>query len=223
MNNTLDLPLSGAGVLLFYNGKVVLGQRLKAPAVLAKDATPEVEFMGGRLEKEDGGDPFTAAEREFTEECGQKILVNDWKSRALPIYSSGRGVYKTLTCCLLIKLTAFEYESLVNADKEHDLWKDDKTRNMKHLTGRDALCKKEISGFVSVPFSDLIEYVSKFSKEVPSSGNRELDAKGFRVNTLNVTRLSTGAITKYALRAFNTSIVEEYSETINKFFNTANN
>lgn len=205
-----DIPFNGAGVLLVYEDQFIIGLRLKSPSVLAKDPTEELDFMGGRKEDADQEDPHVTAERELAEECGRKILEIDWRKRSTKLWFQGN--YVTGTWCFLVTLTKNEYDNLVAADLEHDNWKDNEPRIP---SGMVKPVKKEISGFVKVPIVDLLNYVKKFTATVKSSGNREFDAKGFRVNNkLKAIRIGTGQVYERALRAFNTALVEEHYDLV---------
>ena len=51
----------------------VLGIRIKKPKDLAKDPTPEVEYMGGKIEAEDGNDPLQTAYKDLL--CGKYVIL----------------------------------------------------------------------------------------------------------------------------------------------------
>lgn len=71
-------PYEGAGFLLSFNDFVILGQRIKKAEDLAKDPVTELEYMGGKIDPQDGNDPYKTASAELAEELGADILEKDW-------------------------------------------------------------------------------------------------------------------------------------------------
>ena len=215
MENT-HMPYEGAGFLLYYQNLFVLGIRYKKEADMKKDPTPEVEYMGGKIEVEDENDPLKTAFRELVEEIGQPILEDDWKSRVTPIHTYQPFSQKWIHCSLL-QLNENEYNKIFEVDKVHDAWPTDETRDLSSITGRSEPVRKAISAFVTVTKDQLLEYMYGFSK-TPASKNRMADAKAYRnsAKPLVVTRMSTNETFEYPLRGFNTVIFEEHVDAISK-------
>ncbi len=208
------MPYEGAGFLMYFAGKFILGIRIKKPEDAAKDPTVEVEYMGGKPEKEDQNDPLKTAFNELVEEVGRDVLEDDWRQRTIPIHTFQKFSKKWIWCTLL-KLTQVEYDRLKGADSDHDNWDVSETLDLSSITRRTAPTRKAISRFVEVEASELINYIKNFSI-VDTSNNRMNDAKGYR-NTfphLTVTSLFSRAQSSHPLRAFNTVIFEEHVSTI---------
>jgi len=74
----LHMPYEGAGFLLKHQGKFILGVRLQTNS----EAQPELEYMGGKAERNDKNSPATTAYNELVEELGGPILDVEWESRA---------------------------------------------------------------------------------------------------------------------------------------------
>ena len=210
------IPYEGAGFLLRYQNDFILGIRIKKPEDAAKDPTIELEYMGGKPDKEDLDNPLTTAYAELVEEIGAPVLDDDWQSRLVPIHTFQKFSKKWIQCELL-DLTETEYKRIVAADSLHDQWDVKDTRDLSAITGRATPVRKAISAFVRVSAADLTRYIADFAL-VLNSGNRMTDAKQYRntAKALPATRLSTGAVSAHPMRAFNTVIFEEHVATIQK-------
>jgi hypothetical protein len=208
------MPYEGAGFLMHHEGKFILGIRIKKPEDVVKDPTVEVEYMGGKPEKEDTNDPLTTAFNELAEEVGRNVLDADWRQRTVPIHTFQKFSKKWIWCTLL-RLTRTEYNRLLVADYEHDNWNVSETRDLSSVTGRTTPARKAVSRFVELEASDLTTYIQNFS-EVSASNNRMNDAKTFRNTSppLKVTSLFSRTTSSHPLRAFNTVIFEEHVRTI---------
>jgi hypothetical protein len=218
-NQVIDehFPYEGAGFLMYHEKEFVLGIRVKKPQDVIKDPTVEVEYMGGKLEKEDDNNPLKTAYNELVEEVGNDILDPDWKTRVVPIHTFQKFSKKWIWCCLL-RLTKKEYDNILAADKIHHEWKNAETRDLSKITGRSAPVRKAISSFVTVDAKDLLQYIENFSKVVVTE-DRMKDAKTYRENKLKITRMSSGEILELPLRAFNTVIFEEHVKKISHELN----
>jgi len=206
------MPYEGAGFILQYQKNIILGLRCKKPADFAKDPTQELEYMGGKPEKEDGNNPLKTAHNELMEEIGWNILDSDWHTRVRPIHIFQPFSKKWIWCCLLT-INDNEFANLKRAAAGLDdtlIW----GNSFQRWTGRPGKVERAIESIYQCPVSEVTRYMNGF-KQVPNSGNRMTDAKKYReADKLKVTHLLSGEEHAFPLRAFNTVMWEEHVDKI---------
>jgi hypothetical protein len=191
-----EVPLTvyeGAGFLLAHGNSLILGERVKKPEDLLKDGTIEFEYMGGKPEAVDGGDPYQTALRELREEIGADILDEDWKSRVveIPIF---QPFTKKWIRCLFLRLNDAEFARLKLADAALNNW--------------TLQIRQSLSALVVVSIEAFVTMMTSFAA-IQASKNRLNDAKAFReTGILKGLRVSNDAPVAHPLRAFNTVIFE---------------
>jgi hypothetical protein len=187
----------------------VLGLRHKKPADFAKDPTQEVEYMGGKPEKEDGNDPLQTAYAELVEELGSPILASNWRERVCPIHVFQPFSKKWIWCCLLT-LTHIEFAALKNAAiqlNNEEKWED---QSFQQWTGRSNSVLRALDAIYLSPVAEISRYMSGF-KQMPATKNRLADAKKYREqDKLHVIHLVTGEKSVFPLRAFNAVMWEQH-------------
>lgn len=133
-------PYEGAGFLLSFNDFVILGQRIKKAEDLAKDPVTELEYMGGKIDPQDGNDPYKTASAELAEELGADILEKDWAtSKRLNIVHMFQPFSKKWIWCFCLDLTPEEFARLREACRQLDDWPRDKLVSFENITGRTTL------------------------------------------------------------------------------------
>lgn len=214
------MPYEGAGFLLGCDDQIILGIRKKKPEDLAKDATREIEYMGGKPELADGNDPAQTAWAELAEELGISILDADWKfrTRVIHIY---QPFSKKWIWCHMIRINCKERELLDQAARElntRDYW--DNEYPFRSWTNREGPVRQSLDAIVTVSLADMVDYVAKFAA-APNSGNRMKDAKAFgQSHTLPSRDYVTGELGEFPLRGFNLVMWEQHYATIEQFFGT---
>lgn len=205
-------PYEGAGFILKYKDNIVLGLRIKKPADFAKDPTQEVEYMGGKPDKEDGDDPLQTAYAELVEELGGTILDSNWRQHVNPIHIF-QPFSKKWIWCLLYQLNDAEFVALKQVAaqlNDTNKW----GKSFSHWTGRATPVSRAIESIYLCPLSEVSRYMSGF-KKVLSSDNRLNDAKKYREqDKLAATHLLTGENASFPLRAFNAVMWEQHVEKI---------
>jgi len=214
-NNKEHMPYEGAGFLLTRDGNVILGERIKKEKDLKKDPTPELEYMGGKVEPTDI-DPYDTARCELTEELGQDILSADWVGRAQVIHIF-QPFSKKWIWCFRLELNDNEYDRLVSAAHALKAWPNAEMRDFSKLTGRAEPARKALRRLVTVPNVDLVEYCTLFNRmDTQNDGNRMKDAKDFRAqcNLGGVDLLDQHTEVKMPLRAFNTVMFAQHTHAL---------
>jgi len=199
------LPYEGAGFLLKYNDRYILGVRIKKPE--DKDQTPEVEYAGGKVEAADGGDPSVTAHNELIEELGMDILDDNWRERAR-IMHTFQPFSKKWIHCFEYSLNDREYGKLLTAAINLKNWDPSEKRDFSALTGRKEPSRKALAEIVTTSVNDFQSLIRAFSA-IPKSENRMGDAKKFN-GKLSVISLDGGNARDYRVRAFNMVIFEEH-------------
>lgn len=207
------MPYEGAGFILFYENIVILGRRIKKEEDLKKDPTPEVEYFGGKIDKDDLNDPYATAYNELVEEIGSPILDNNWKERTQVIHIF-QPFSKKWIWCFKLRLNQTEYAKFCQANIDLQNWNINDMKDFSSFTGRKTLVRRAISSFVFVSENDFKNYISNFNKNILKSENRMNDAKNYRFsNKLKVRNIDNHNIDEYdeiGLRAFNIVIFEEH-------------
>lgn len=214
MNTVEHMPYEGGGFLLHHKRNILLGKRVKSDADKTKDATEEVEYMGGKPEASDKNDPLQTAFAELVEELGQNILDADWRNRVVPIHIY-QPFSKKWIWCNLFELNDVEYQRLCGAALELQHWPIDEKRSLESITGRPAPARKALSSVVAVSSGEFARYMEAFTCYETKTDNRMNDAKKFRMhNTLECHSILDNSVVKHPLRGFNTVIFEEHAKTI---------
>lgn len=208
-NNIDKSEYEGAGFLLIHKQEYIMGIRIKKLEDVAKDPTVEVEYIGGKREKEDNNDPLVTAINELFEELGTPLVWDQPIKDRVEQVSVFQPISKKWIHCYNIELTDNEYEQIVEIDKLHDSWDPAICRDLSDITKRPGTIRKAIRAFVSLPMQDLYDYVQGMPPR--DDRNRMTVAKEYRFTAppLKVTRLSTGELFSHPLRAFNTVLFEE--------------
>jgi hypothetical protein len=211
------MPYEGAGFLLRYNGAPVLGLRRKKEADKAKDATLELEYMGGKVEEADQNDPFRTAYNELAEELGALVLDPDtWRSRAVPLHIFQPFSQKWIWC-FLYDLNVEEWKRLriAAADLKGATDKWDRAEPYASWTGRAPVpVRQSLDGIYLCDPASMRAYMAGFAA-MPASKNRMADAKAYRESAkLSATHLVNGTKVEIPLRAFNTVMWEAHAERI---------
>ena len=216
MNDTKKhMPYEGAGFLLTRDGNVILGERIKKEKDLKKDPTPELEYMGGKVEPTDI-DPCDTARCELIEELGQDILSADWVGRAQVIHIF-QPFSKKWIWCFRLELNDNEYDRLVSAAHALKAWPDAEMRDFSTLTGRAEPARKALRRLVTVAKFELVDYCTSFNLiETKNDGNRMKDAKDFRATDQlsGVDLIDTQTNVKMPLRAFNTVMFAQHTHAL---------
>jgi len=208
------MPYEGAGFLLRFEGNIILGLRRKKPSDFSKDPTPELEYMGGKIEHGDKNDPLLTAYNELVEELGAIVLDTNWRERVSPLCIYQPFTQMWIWCCL-IDLNATEFARVTTAANglETDKW--DRDQPYASWTGRATVpVRRSLEAVFLCPVESITAFISGF-KTVPASKNRLTDAKTYRNQAkLQCTNIVTGVKAEYPLRAFNTVIWENHMERI---------
>jgi hypothetical protein len=199
------LPYEGAGFLLRYADRFILGIRIKKAD--DKDQTPEVEYAGGKNELADKNIPSRTAHSELIEELGMDVLDPDWQERAVILHTF-QPFSKKWIWCFDLALNPNEYARVLAADAALKNWDPTQTRDFSALTGRSQPARKALAEIVSVSVADFTNHVQKFSL-VPKSDNRMSDAKKFD-QKLKVVALDGSSERDFRVRGFNLVIFEEH-------------
>lgn len=206
-NEVTHLPYEGAGCLLVYNDRIVVGKRIKTTEALVKDPTEEVEYMGGKVEGDET--PQQTAYNELVEELGVVVLKQDWLERAT-VKHIWQPFSKKWIWCFVVKLVNEEFAQLCKAASELSAWPADEKRNFEKFAGRKEEVRKAIDSLWTVGLDDFRAYLNGFTKNQPATDNRMKDAKKYRdTAALPCTALVDGLTEKaFPLRAFNTVLFE---------------
>lgn len=173
MDSKLDFE--GAGMLLLYNGTVIFGDRIKGERDLKRDPIREMMCLGGGVEEEDNGDPYTTGFNELHEEAGQKILDEDWRSRVTPLETLQERSGK-LMWCFIVNLTETEYGRIVAADKALDSWGPSETRVIPEDEKKDPVPEVEFMAGVPNEEDKNDPFQTGFAKFTEELGGPVLDA-----------------------------------------------
>jgi len=200
-------PYEGAGFLLSFQDKVILGQRIKKASDLAKDPTIELEYMGGKVDVEDCNDPYRTAYAELVEELGMNVLESNWHDRVKVVHIF-QPFSKHWIWCFCLELTAQEYDRVQEACQQLLEWPENETRS---FDGRGTPARKSIQRLVAIPKDGFQAHLDAF-RAFPdqNNGNRMKDAKDFReVSRLSGKDILTGELVEHPLRAFNAVMFEK--------------
>lgn len=215
MDETSDhMPYEGAGFLLSYQGNLILGSRIKKEKDLVADPTPELEYMGGKVEVADFNDPYRTAHSELIEELGQDILEAGWRDRAQVIHIY-QPFSKHWIWCFRLELTPTEHQRLLEAATNLAAWDKSETRNFSAVTGRSVATRKALEVIVQVDRAELVSYIERFHAS-PASENRMKDAKAFRAQAQlqGHSVIDAQQIVAMPLRAFNAVMFENHISKI---------
>jgi hypothetical protein len=220
MSIATHMPYEGAGFLLTYDGKVILGQRIKKEKDMLEDPTLEVEYMGGKVEPSDGNDPFRTAHAELVEELGQDILLSTWRDR-VDIIHIFQPFSKKWIWCFKLELAPAEYDNILDAAAALSVWFSSEERDFSSITGRPTRARKAIAKIVTVPLDRFREYIDEFATNtLCASSNRMKDAKAWRntATPLGCFELSSDKSPQFyglfPLRAFNMVMFEKHLDLI---------
>lgn len=208
-----DVPLSvyeGAGFILTHRENIVFGLRIKKPEDIAKDPVIELEYMGGKPDKEDNNDPVKTAVNELTEEAGGKFLDDNFADRlsSVPIF---QPFSKKWIRCFTLEINDNEYNKLRGLLINLRSWDEKTTKDMKDLTGRSTPVRKGIADFYIVKKQEFVECVKEFKRLYPNAGLKE--AKEFRFQKqVPAVSLTTAEMRFLAIRAFNMIIFAQHME-----------
>lgn len=215
--NTPRDQYEGAGMLLTHKGAVLFGIRIKTEKDRAKDPTEELEYMGGKPEAEDGGDPSTTAHAELIEEVGGNPLAANWRSRAR-ILHIWQPFSKKWIWCHLLELTDHEFARLRACDEALTGWPADERRSFTAETGRSAPVRKSLARIVQMPGQQLVDVATAFAQFDTTNPNRMAAAKAFaKQHPCSASPVCGGPATDHTsrpIRAFNLVIFHEHAHTI---------
>jgi 8-oxo-dGTP pyrophosphatase MutT (NUDIX family) len=208
MEDTSYMPYEGAGFLLKFASQYVLGIRIRKPD--DKDQTPEVEYIGGKVEAADNNNPAITARNELLEELGYDILDADWLNR-VRVLRTFQPFSKKWIWCFELELSCNELFKLMRADHElrYGGWDPSEECDFRPLTGRTSVSRKALAGLVVASALDFHNIIREFSTTIPNSGNRMRDAKNTKLQ-LYTTHFNGTHQESYRIRAFNMVIFEEH-------------
>lgn len=197
---------------------IVLGLRRKKAADAAKDPTPELEYMGGKVEDADLNDPLRTAYAELAEELGALVLDADtWRQRVKPLHIF-QPFSKKWIWCLLYDLNDAEFARVREAARDIALgsYKWDVEQPYASWTGRPLTpIRKSLDGIFLCSATSMNAYITGFTRNVPASKNRLTDAKAYREQAkLRAVNIATSDVIELPLCAFNTVLWEQHVERI---------
>jgi hypothetical protein len=185
----------GAGILPIYKDradgkwKVIFQVRLPSEADKAKpDTYTSLEYGGGWQCDVDNGIPFKTAVREFFEEAGYPVVVDNIVTRLVPLYVL-QPISKKMICSHGIILTDEEVARFYTASQIIQEWPEGQVRDLSQITGSfvtttvktrylkdvvepeitrtvDIGTRKSVQAFVSVAYDALDEYLALLQKRI---------------------------------------------------------
>jgi 8-oxo-dGTP pyrophosphatase MutT (NUDIX family) len=211
------LPFEGAGFSLFHKNSVILCDRIKKKKDALIDSTPELEYVGGKVEADET--PIETAYAELVEELGGDPLQSDWRERAKRT-TTFQPFSKKWIWNYFLELTDAEYDMLCALAVNLDGWASDTKRSFETLTGRPELARKAVSAIRVVPLDNFIAHIESFAGYGNSdNANRMKDAKAYgrdaSVPKLSATLVQDASGTvAHCLRAFNLVLMEQHLDRI---------